>query len=123
MSTEWGSFKFMFLLDLKSSIFSLLVIIITLRIVIYSNYYMSANRLFFIKVVITFIVSIIVLIIRPNMISMVLGWEGLGISSFILIMFYQNKKSMIRAIFTIMINRIGDATLVIGMVMMINFRS
>nr|CAD5105737.1 NADH dehydrogenase subunit 5 [Singhiella simplex] len=123
MSTEWGSFKFMFLLDLKSSIFSLLVMIITLSIVIYSNYYMSANRLFFIKVVITFMVSMIVLIISPNMISMVLGWEGLGMSSFILIMFYQNKKSMMSAMFTMMMNRIGDATLVMGMVMMMNFSS
>lgn len=44
-------------------------------------------------------------------------------SSFILIIFYQNKKSIISRIYTIMINRIGDATLLIRITIIIRFNS
>jgi NADH-ubiquinone oxidoreductase chain 5 len=33
------------------------------------------------------------LIIRPNLISMLLGWDGLGLVSYCLVIYYQNVKS------------------------------
>ena len=62
-------------------------------------------------------------IFRINIISIILGWEGLGITSFILIMFYQNKKSLNRRFYTIIINRIGDIIILMGMIYIINKNS
>lgn len=64
-----------------------------------------------------------ILIFRPNIITIIMGWEGLGITSFVLIMFYQNKKSVIRAIYTIIINRLGDIIILIRIFNIINLRS
>ena len=57
------------------------------------------------------------------MVSLVVGWEGLGITSFVLIMYYQNKKSIIRRMYTIIINRIGDITLLVSIIILINSNS
>jgi len=35
-----------------------------------------------------FVVSILFLIISPNMISILLGWDGLGLVSYLLVMYY-----------------------------------
>lgn len=77
----------------------------------------------FTKTILTFVLSIIILIARPNLVSVILGWEGLGISSFILIMFFINKKSIIRRIYTIIINRIGDIIIIIAMILAININT
>lgn len=37
-----------------------------------------------------------------------LGWDGLGLVSFFLILYYQNPSSVSRGCFTLMINRLGD---------------
>lgn len=120
ISTDYCRVKFMVLLDRKSVVFSSIVIIITLSVLTYRKFYISKDQIVFTKLILTFMASIIILIIRPNLVSIVLGWEGLGMSSFVLIMFYQNKKSIISALFTIIMNRVGDATLIIAMIMMIN---
>ena len=115
--------RFYLILDIKSIIFATTVILITLRIVIYTKFYINKKKTIFTKIILVFVISIIIVIFRPSIVSMIIGWEGLGMSSFILIMFYQNKKSMISRIYTIIINRIGDATLIISIIIMINVNS
>jgi len=51
------------------------------------------NIVRFILLVFMFIVSIIFLIIRPNIISILLGSDGLGLVSYLLVIYYQNVKS------------------------------
>lgn len=48
-----------------------------------------------------FIISIFMLISRPSIISFIIGREGLGMSSFALILFYQNKKSIRGRMYTL----------------------
>jgi len=55
-----------------------------------------------------FILSIVVFIIRENLYSIYIGWDNLGISSYLLIAYYNNKNSLQSAIVTIIRNRIGD---------------
>lgn len=43
---------------------------------------------------------------------MLLGWDGLGITSYLLVRYYQNIKSTNSATITILINRIGDVALI-----------
>lgn len=112
-----------FLLDEKSSVFTLIVIIVTTRIIIYRQFYIQKKKVIFLKILIIFIASIVILILSPNIVTLIMGWEGLGITSFSLIIFYQNKKSVIRSIYTMIINRVGDITLIVAIMILINYSS
>nr|YP_010586419.1 NADH dehydrogenase subunit 5 [Nyctiophylax orbicularis]UZZ44207.1 NADH dehydrogenase subunit 5 [Nyctiophylax orbicularis] len=113
------------LLDYKSLLFSSIVLIISSMIMLYSNVYMS-NEIYkkrFLTLVFMFILSMLLLIMSPNMISIMLGWDGLGLISFCLVIYYQNKKSLNSGILTALMNRIGDVMLLISIVWMMNYGS
>lgn len=113
------------IIDSKSIAFISCVILISAAVILYRKDYIREEKKknIFIKTVITFVLSIFIIVIRPNIISLILGWEGLGIASFILIMFYQNKKSITRGFYTIIINRIGDIILILVIAIIININS
>jgi NADH-ubiquinone oxidoreductase chain 5 len=73
---------------------------------------LSINR--FIYLVVIFVFSIIILIIRPNLIRVLLGWDGLGLVSYCLVIYFQNIKSYNAGILTALSNRIGDVALLIA---------
>lgn len=77
----------------------------------------------FILLVYLFIVSIILLIISPNLISILLGWDGLGLVSYCLVIYYQNNKSFNAGILTALTNRIGDIALLLSIAWFLNFGS
>jgi NADH-ubiquinone oxidoreductase chain 5 len=58
--------------------------------------------------------SIIFLIISPNLIRILLGWDGLGLISYCLVIYFQNIKSYNAGILTALSNRIGDVAILIG---------
>lgn len=47
----------------------------------------------FIMLLLMFVVSIMFLFDSPNVISILLGWNGLGLVSYLLVIYYQNVKS------------------------------
>jgi len=53
------------------------------------------------------------LIIRPNLIRILLGWDGLGLVSYCLVIYYQNVKSYNAGILSILSSRVGDVALLI----------
>lgn len=59
-----------------------------------------------------FVASMILLIFRPNIFSLMLGWDGLGVVSFCLVIFYSDKVALVSGLITIYINRIGDAFMI-----------
>lgn len=63
----------------------------------------------------TFILSMIVLIFRPNIISIIIGWDGLGISSYLLVIFYKSAKSFNAGLLTGISNRVGDGLILISL--------
>nr|YP_010999052.1 NADH dehydrogenase subunit 5 [Pealius mori]WPM91810.1 NADH dehydrogenase subunit 5 [Pealius mori] len=129
---EWKLFtmesmnlEMLIFIDFKSMSFFSCVLLITLAIITYSQFYMesSSKKTQFMKLIILFVASMSILIFSPNMITMIMGWEGLGMTSFILIMFYQNKKSVMSAMYTMIMNRLGDIMIIISMFNMMNLGS
>jgi NADH-ubiquinone oxidoreductase chain 5 len=53
------------------------------------------NVVRFIILVLMSVVSIMFLIISPNIISILLGWDGLGLVSYLLVIYYQNRSLMV----------------------------
>jgi len=66
------------------------------------------NIIRFILLVSMFVVSIIFLIISPNVISMQLGWDGLGLVSYLLVIYHQNIRSYGAGMLTVLSKPIGE---------------
>nr|QTJ29938.1 NADH dehydrogenase subunit 5 [Graphium mullah chungianus] len=113
------------LLDWMSLLFMMFVLMISSSVIYYSKSYMSSelnlNR--FIILVLLFVFSMILLIISPNMISIFLGWDGLGLVSYCLVIFYQNIKSYNAGMLTALSNRIGDVMILMLISWMMNYGS
>nr|WMQ78045.1 NADH dehydrogenase subunit 5 [Obeidia gigantearia] len=113
------------LLDWMSLMFMMFVSLISSMVIYYSKSYMSSelNLMRFIILVLLFVFSMILLIISPNMISILLGWDGLGLVSYCLVIYYQNLKSYNAGMLTVLSNRIGDVFILLTIAWMMNFGS
>nr|YP_009059111.1 NADH dehydrogenase subunit 5 [Filchnerella beicki]AGN71686.1 NADH dehydrogenase subunit 5 [Filchnerella beicki] len=113
------------ILDWMSLIFMSFVMYISSLVIYYSEDYMSgeSNMNRFIIIVLMFILSMGFLIISPNLISILLGWDGLGLVSYCLVIYYQNVKSYSAGMLTALSNRIGDVAILISVAWMLNFGS
>nr|YP_009092109.1 NADH dehydrogenase subunit 5 [Anthocharis bambusarum]AGG40677.1 NADH dehydrogenase subunit 5 [Anthocharis bambusarum] len=116
---------FSLLLDWMSLLFMMFVSLISSSVIFYSKSYMSSelnlNR--FIILVLMFVFSMMLLILSPNMISIFLGWDGLGLVSYALVIYYQNMKSYNAGMLTVLSNRIGDVMLLMVIAWMMNYGS
>lgn len=114
-----------FLFDWISLIFISFVLFISSLVIFYRKEYISedinVNR--FILLVVIFVFSIIILIISPNLIRILLGWDGLGLVSYCLVIYFQNVKSYNAGILTALSNRIGDVALLIAIAWILNYGS
>uniref|UniRef100_A0AAU7NI76 NADH-ubiquinone oxidoreductase chain 5 n=1 Tax=Salassa olivacea TaxID=3073723 RepID=A0AAU7NI76_9NEOP len=113
------------LLDWMSLLFMMFVCLISSVVIYYSKSYMSSelNLDRFIILVLLFVFSMILLIISPNMISILLGWDGLGLVSYCLVIYYQNFKSYNAGMLTALTNRIGDVFILMVISWMLNYGS
>nr|AML26339.1 NADH dehydrogenase subunit 5 [Hydrophilidae sp. BMNH 1274338] len=113
------------LLDWMSLLFMSFVLFISSMVIFYSMEYMlgdiNMNR--FIMLVVMFVMSMMLLIISPNLISILLGWDGLGLVSYCLVIYYQNVKSYNAGMITALSNRIGDVALLMSIAWMLNYGS
>lgn len=97
-------------IDWMSAAFIRFVLFISSFIVIYriSYIHLEKNKNVFIVIVFMFVVSMLLLIVSPNLIRVLLGWDGLGLISYCLVIYYQNEKSYRAGMVTVLTNRIGD---------------
>lgn len=123
ISLNSSSIVITFLFDWISLIFIGFVFFISSLVILYSDDYISGdiniNR--FILLVLMFVLSIIFLIISPNLIRILLGWDGLGLVSYCLVIYYQNIKSYNAGILTALSNRVGDVCLLMAIAWILNF--
>uniref|UniRef100_A0AAU7BAI5 NADH-ubiquinone oxidoreductase chain 5 n=1 Tax=Ischyroplectron isolatum TaxID=3073460 RepID=A0AAU7BAI5_9ORTH len=120
-----SSISMVLILDWMSLIFMGFVLFISSLVIYYSDEYMlgDLNIYRFISLVLMFVLSMMFLIISPNLISILLGWDGLGLVSYCLVIYYQNVKSYNAGMLTALSNRIGDVALLMVIAWMLNFGS
>ena len=107
-----------FLLDPLSGIWLLFVTGVGMLIHIYSTGYMAHEGGYyrFFGYLNLFMFSMLTLILANNYVLMFVGWEGVGLCSYLLIGFYfQRKSASDAANKAFIVNRIGDAGFLLGM--------
>ena len=96
-------------------LFSAIVFLISARVFVFSSFYIRGELFIkrFILLVVLFVMSMSFFIFIPHIIGILLGWDGLGLVSFYLVIYYQNPKSLAGGILTVLRNRIGDALILL----------
>lgn len=114
--------SFPLILDQWGTIFSRVVLFISANVIHFAVPYIQEEKYItrFSYIVLLFVLSINLLIFIPNLICLLLGWDGLGIVSFVLVIYYQNPKSLAAGIITALINRIGDVIILLSIVLILN---
>lgn len=103
------------IIDPVGLIFSSVVLFISINVINFAHYYIAGEVFIkrFIHLVILFVLSMNFLIYVPHLMGLLLGWDGLGIVSFVLVIYYQNPKSLAAGIITALRNRVGDVMLLL----------
>nr|ALO64572.1 NADH dehydrogenase subunit 5 [Andrena dorsata] len=111
------NFNMIFYIDYVSMIFLSVVLIISSMVLMYSMEYMSGDytlsRLKYL--IFLFVLSMCLMILSPNILSIILGWDGLGLISYCLVVYYQSDVAYNSGMLTILCNRLGD----IGLIMLV----
>ncbi len=115
---DWG-----FLLDPLSAVMILVVTGISFVIHVYSIGYMAHDDGYyrFFGYLNLFVFFMLMLVLANNYALLFVGWEGVGLCSYLLIGFYYHKKSAADAgKKAFIVNRVGDAGFVMGMLLMLS---
>ena len=109
------------LIDPLSICFILLITGVGSLIIIYSVGYMAhdpARRKFF-GYMNLFIAAMLLLVLADNYLVLYVGWEGVGLASYLLIGFWQDRNSAaVAAKKAFVVNRVGDAGLTLAIFLM-----
>ena len=111
-------------IDPLSSIMLVVVTLVSALVHIYSIGYMNhdPNKPRFMSYLSLFTFSMLALVVSDNFLQLFFGWEGVGLSSYLLIGFWYKKNSANKAaIKAFIVNRVGDFGLAIGIFLLFLF--
>jgi len=99
-----------FVMDFLSFGFAGCVALISSVVFAYSVFYMegTVDMRRFSYVVFLFVVSMFFLVFSGNFFTTMVGWDGLGLVSFCLVIFYGNRVRLDSGLITVFRNRVGD---------------
>ena len=108
-------FNLILLLDYFRLLFLWTVLIISSRVFIFRSSYIKTDKFHsrFHFLLFSFVISMVILILSPNLIRILLGWDGLGVSSYLLVIYYSSTKAYNSGIVTFSRNRVGDSLIII----------
>jgi len=114
-------FSFFLVLDVLSVGFVLFIFFISSVVFLYSSYYMGRGpfEVRFRVILLLFVFSMSILVLSPGMLGVLLGWDGLGVTSFLLVIYYMNVRSLRSGLITVYTNRLGDMFLLLGLYFMV----
>ncbi|MEN9420829.1 MAG: hypothetical protein RLZZ107_303 [Bacteroidota bacterium] len=117
-SSENYEFFIDFLVDKLTLVFALLGASLTFLITIYSRYYLHREDGYkrFFNTILFFNLGYTLIIFSGNMETLFIGWEILGVSSFLLIAFYRERLLPVKnALKVFSVYRIGDIGIILAM--------
>nr|AQZ24962.1 NADH dehydrogenase subunit 5 [Ardeacarus ardeae] len=123
----FSNLSFIFMIDFISLLFFSCVCFISSIVFFYSGFYMnillkeSSDSKRFLAILFLFVVSMFFLIFSYSWTLLMLGWDGLGIVSFLLVIYYNDEKSFNSGILTVFTNRIGDCFFILSFMFMFYF--
>lgn len=116
---NYASITLLLEIDLSpnSILFISVVRLITSVVIVFSLSYITAHfhSLTFYTLLNLFVISMLFVISFKNLFVVMLGWDGLGVISFFLILNYHSPYRIFSAWFTILINRLGDRFLILSL--------
>jgi NADH-ubiquinone oxidoreductase chain 5 len=107
---------FSFLFDYVSLGFFSIVCLISRMVFFYSTFYMegSVDMPRFVYLVVAFVFSMGFLVFSGNFFTVMIGWDGLGLVSFCLVIYYHSSSSLTSGLITVYSNRVGDAAFLVA---------
>lgn len=123
MNVDGFSPAFAFYLDSLSVVFIFVITFVGFLIHVYSMGYMADDEGFarFFAYLNLFVCSMLILVLADNLVLLYLGWEGVGLCSYLLIGFwYLEEKNGYAARKAFIITRFGDTAMAIGLFMLFN---
>lgn len=87
--------------------------VIVLCILVFCADYLTTTRdyLRFVIILLSFVLRMVILITHSSLFMLFLGWDGLGVTSYVLVQYYFNWSSLNGSITTLLTNRLGDVCL------------
>jgi len=117
------SFDFSIILDKISIRGIIVVLLISTCVFLFRHKYIleDHNEKRFSLILAMFVLSILLLLVRNSIPFLLLGWDGLGVTSFLLIIYYDRKTNNRSGLITFTINRFGDAIIIGNIIFFIRY--
>jgi len=122
--------KFGFTVDQVTAVMMSVVTLVSTVVHVYSNYYMESDKSFnrFFSYLSAFVFSMMILVMSDNFLGLFIGWEGVGVCSWLLIGFWYHRKDETRDVNpsvspswaaneAFIMNRIADLGMLVGIFM------